>query len=276
MRGLGLLLGLMLALVGRAWGAGLVSADGGLTEIVYALGGEAQLVGTDTTSTWPPAAAALPKVGYKRALAAEGILSLRPDRVLVTGEAGPPAVLEQLRAAGVAVQVLPDAPGFDALAARVRGVAAVLGRGAAGEALLAQVRRDLARAAALAVGPPPRVLFLLDIGRGAPLAAGAGTGADAMIRLAGGINVLEAAFDGYKPLNPEAALAAAPEVVLLTERNLASLGGVEGLRALPGLAATPALAAGRVVAMDSLYLLGFGPRLGQAAADLARRLREVP
>jgi Periplasmic binding protein len=51
----------------------IVSVGSELTEIVYALGAEARLVGVDTTSRWPAAAHALPKVGYMRTLSAEGI-----------------------------------------------------------------------------------------------------------------------------------------------------------------------------------------------------------
>ena len=58
----------------------LVTISGAITEVVYALGAEAQLVGTDTTSLYPLAALKTPKVGYMRQLSAEGLLSLKPMR----------------------------------------------------------------------------------------------------------------------------------------------------------------------------------------------------
>ncbi len=67
----------------------IVSVSGATTEIVYALGAEKQLVGTDTTSLFPAAALQTPKVGYMRQLSAEGLLSLKPDAVIGTTEAGP-------------------------------------------------------------------------------------------------------------------------------------------------------------------------------------------
>ena len=75
----------------------VITIGGSLTEIVYALDSQALLVGSDTTSYYPEAAEELPKVGYQRTLSAEGILSLDPDLVIVTEEAGPPAVLKQLQ-----------------------------------------------------------------------------------------------------------------------------------------------------------------------------------
>ena len=71
----------------------IVSVSGATTEIVYALGAEKQLVGSDTTSLFPAAALQTPKVGYMRQLSAEGLLSLKPDAVITTHEAGPAAVL---------------------------------------------------------------------------------------------------------------------------------------------------------------------------------------
>ena len=101
--------------------------------------------------------------------------------------------------------------------------------------------------------------------------AGRDTTADAMIRLAGGQNALTD-FEGYKPLSTEALTAAAPDVLLLPDHTLTTLGGETGLARVPGLTLTPAWRNRRIVAMDALLLLGFGPRTGAAVATLARRL----
>ena len=65
-----------------------VSAGGALSEWITALGGEARLVGVDTTSQHPASLKALPSVGYQRQLSAEGILSLRPDVLVKGGDYG--------------------------------------------------------------------------------------------------------------------------------------------------------------------------------------------
>lgn len=105
--------------------------------------------------------------------------------------------------------------------------------------------------------------------------SGTGTSADAIIALAGGKNAVQG-YESYKPLTAEGAVEAAPDVILVTTRGLASSGGVEGLLKQPGLELTPAGQAGRVVAMDDLYLLGFGPRLGEAVRDLCGQLHPAP
>ena len=107
------------------------------------------------------------------------------------------------------------------------------------------------------------------------MVAGQDTAADTMIGLAGGINAVRG-YSGYKSLTSEAAVAAAPDLILLMDSGLESIGGAQGLWQLPGLALTPAGQQGRVLSMDGLFLLGFGPRLGQAALALNEALYEVP
>ena len=69
----------------------IVSVGGDVTEILYGIGADDQVVATDTTSVYPTAAALTPKVGYVRRLSAEGVLSLEPDLILISGAAGPEA-----------------------------------------------------------------------------------------------------------------------------------------------------------------------------------------
>ncbi len=90
----------------------LIALGGAMTEVVYALGAEDLLVATDTTSLYPEAAMRTPKVGYLRQLSAEGLLSLQPDAIVGSSEAGPPIVIEQVRAAGVRVELVPSSHDF--------------------------------------------------------------------------------------------------------------------------------------------------------------------
>ncbi|MDX2170925.1 MAG: hemin ABC transporter substrate-binding protein [Deltaproteobacteria bacterium] len=251
----------------------LVTAGGDITEIVFALGAGDRVVAADTSSVYPATAAALPKVGYQRQLPAEGILAMAPDLVIVSDEAGPPAALAQLRDAGVRVEVIAADDSPDGASAKVRHVAALLDRNAAGETLIADMQAGLAQARAdrAADSSAPRVLFVYARGAGTLMIAGRNTPADAMIGLAGGRNAL-ADVEGFKPLTAEAVVAAQPDAVLMLARGVESLGGADAIWAQPGLAETPAGTRRRLIVMDDLYLLGFGPRLGDAARDLGRQL----
>lgn len=260
--------------VARGAGPRLVVAGGGLAEIVVALGAREAIVGADSTSLFPGALRALPQVGYLRSLSAEGVLSLRPELLLLSHEAGPPTAVAQLRAAGVRVVQAGRVQSPEELDAAIRLVATALDRPREGAALAAAVAEDFAALAAALPrgGRPPRALFLLAAGGGgAPMASGRGTAAAAMLELAGAASAINA-YDGYRPVTAEAALAAAPDWLVAPSHSVEARGGLERFLAQPQLSLLPAARAGRMAAFDSLYLLGFGPRTPHAARDLAALL----
>lgn len=260
----------------------LVCVGGALTEMVFALEAQSLLVGVDTTSLFPDAARALPSVGYARALSAEGVLSLTPTHVLATEDAGPPAVLRQLAAAGIPVAVLKANHRFEGMLERVVQVGEMTLRPAQAAALTQRLRDDWARTqtqvaadqarwALQRKSSPLRVLFVLSHSASQVMVAGTGTAAQAVIEYAGAVNAM-AGFSGFKPMTPEAAMAAQADVILGTEQGLKAVGGVPGLLRLPGLAETPAGQAKRVVSLEAMLLLGFGPRLPTAVRDLSAGL----
>jgi iron complex transport system substrate-binding protein len=255
-------------------GLRLVSIGGGITEIVYAIGAQDLLVGVDTTSIYPEAATRLPSVGYARQLSAEGILALAPTLVLATAEAGPPAVLQRLRSSGITLQTLEADHRFDGLLTRIHTVGKATGYVDAAKALAVKTERDwhqVQREIAASKRPRPRVLFLISFDAARMMAAGQSTAAQAMLDYAGADNAAQG-YSGYKPLTPEALIAARPDALLTTRQALAAGGGVDGLLRLPAMAQTPAGRMRRVLAMDALLLLGFGPRLPLAVQTLHRDL----
>lgn len=253
-----------------------VVAGGSITEIVYALGVESDLVAVDSTSRYPPEADALPDIGYLRQLSAEPILSMRPTLMLADRDAGPPVILDQLRAAGVEVMTVPEARTPQGVIEKIRFVAGVFDARERGEDIVARLETSLAglENALARVDSTPSVLFLLSVGRGAPLAAGSHTSAQAIIELAGGRNALTG-FEGFKPASTEVIAGSDAEFILVSDRTADMLGGIEQLLERPEIAATPAGRNGRVVVMDGLLLLGFGPRLDRAAGELAGRIHGI-
>ncbi len=251
----------------------LITINGAITEVVYALGAEAQLVGTDTTSLYPAAAQRTPKVGYMRALSAEGVLSLKPDAVISTTEAGPPVVLDQLRSAGVKVELVKTEYTWADVSAKVAAVGRAARREEAARGLQARLDEEwaqLSRQVAAESRRKPRVLFILSHGP-APMVAGQDTAADSLIRYAGGMNPLSG-FKGYRPMTAEAMASAAPDFVLTTDEGIEALGGVEKFWQRPELTLTPAYRKRALVSLDALLLLGFGPRLPQAVREVHRRI----
>lgn len=253
----------------------IIPLNGDITEVIWALGLGDNVVATDASATYPEAAKALPKIGYQRQLAAEGILSLRPTVVIGNENAGPPAVIEQLRAAGVPVVILTNAATPEGALTKIRSVGAALGVPDRAEQLAAKTQSEIEAAEALAskASTEPSVLFLYLRGSATQQIGGQGTAADALIAAAGGLDAgTRAGIQGFKPLTPEALVTAQPDVLLLLTAGLESVGGIDGLLALPGIAQTPAGKNKRVVHFEDQYLLGMGPRVGQAMMELTRAL----
>ncbi len=243
----------------------VVTLGGSVTEIVYALGQGDRLVGDDLSSLYPEAATRLPRIGYYRAVPVEGVLALKPDLVLASEQAGPPDALKRLGDVGLRVVTLPDAPSVDSLKARIRGVAHALDVQPEGEKMVERVSQEMAHALSI---PSTQARALLLINRsGTPQGAGRGTAANEVMKLAGLVNVLDEQ-QGYKPLSAEAVGALAPDLIVVTGTSLEATGGMDALLRLPGLATTPAAKKRRVVVMDDLLILGLGPRLPQALAQL--------
>lgn len=251
----------------------IVSIGGGVTETLYALGAQDRIVAVDTTSLYPQEALETkPNVGYMRALSAEGVLALSPDLILMDGAAGPPEALELLDQAKIRVVQVPSGHSATELPEKIRRIAAAAGKTEEGAKLASEVEteltgleKDLQR-----VTTKKRVLFILSLTDGRPMAAGTDTGADTIIRMAGAENVF-AEVKGYKTISPEAAAALQPDAILMITRSGMPEEGKDILKE-PAFVETPAAKAGAFIKMDSLFLLGFGPRTAQAARDLAAQL----
>lgn len=255
----------------------VIAIGSSLTEIVHALGQQHRLVGRDRSSTWPPEAADLPDVGYRRALSPEGVLSVAPDLILALEGSGPPETIAVLQEAGVDYVTIADEFSRDGVIDKIRAVGVALGVEAEAEALAAETARRLDRALAQASDAqdaPVNVLFLLSARGSEFVVGGAETQADTIIRMAGGKNAA-AGVTGFKTMTPEAMAATAPDVILMMERQGEPILSEEELFALPAVRLTPAGRNRALIRMPGAYLLGFGPRTADAVMDLSAALRGV-
>lgn len=257
--------------------ARIVALSGDFTEIAFALGLGPNVVGVDLSSVYPPAETrALPKIGVEFRLFTEPILELEPTVVLGDIDASPPAVIDQLRSAGVPVVIFDRLAGITAPGRKIREVAAVLGVPERGEDLAGRVEAEIADAAALAATAEsrPRVALVYVAGRGDTiLLLGEGSVADGVFDAIGAVDVSPAAgAEGFVPLTAEALIEGAPDVIITAERGIDDLGGMDGFLALPGVAQTPAARNGQILVYEDLYLLGLGPRMGALVREVVLAL----
>jgi iron complex transport system substrate-binding protein len=248
----------------------LISIGGALTEIVYLLKANSQLVGVDTTSIYPAAATRLPNVGYARSLSAEGILALRPTQLIATEDAGPPVVIKQIIDAQIPLTILPSGHQFKDLTDRVSSIGRLVYKTDSAQSLASRLALEWSNTQERIANSKlknTRVLFILSQNPSQLMVGGEKTSADAMITYAGGRNAISG-FSGFKPLTPEAVIGSNPDVLLLTDQGMRAVGGIGGVLRFPGVSQTRAGKEQNIVSLEAMYLLGFGPRMPSAAAEL--------
>lgn len=248
--------------------ARIITAGSVVTEIVCALGDCDKIVASDRTSLYPSYIQNLPSIGYRSAINAEGILSLRPDLFIVEKGYVEEAVLTQLRSSRVAIVVVEQKYNLDGAKEAIWGIAKVLNRNMEGERLITKIEDDLADAQLWVAQSKtsPRVLGVHN--RGATLVniAGEKTFAD-IFPFVGAENAIKG-VQGYKALNSEALIAANPDYILFFDSGLQSLGGIDGALKIQGVLQTTAGKKKQVIAIEGTKLSNFGPRFGEAVKEL--------
>jgi iron complex transport system substrate-binding protein len=248
--------------------ARIVSLVPSVTELVFALGGDARLVGITDYCDFPPEARRKPSVGGMVSPSLEAIVALRPDVVVATDSGNRQETVDQLRRLGIAVYLV-RADRFDEVLHVTARIGQLIGREAASAALTARLQARVdAVGRAVSHRPRPRVLYVL---WPEPLIV---PGRDALvtelIQLAGGASITAAEPGDYPRFSIEAAVVRAPEVIVLARHGTDSVPlARDRWNALTEL---PAVKTGRVHGVDGGLLHRYGPRIVDGIEYLARLL----
>ena len=252
----------------------VVAAGGSIAEMLYSLGAGNLLVAVDSTASYLPETVSLPSVGYVRNLSAEGILALKPSLILGEHDMGPAEVLNQISSVEVEVKRIDERHSTQGIIDKFVCIARILGKEDAAQDILrgqlAEVVTSLEKANE-ANADLPRAALVLNFVDNQPIVAGANTSGDGLLRMAGAQNIFSD-IEGWKPLSRELLIAANPEHLVVTERALKSIGGLEGMLSDPLLASTDALSDDNVHAYGGMSLLGFGLQTLEVALSLKKAI----
>lgn len=252
----------------------IISAGSAVTELIYALGAEDSLIAVDVTSKMPQTEQ-LPKIGYHRQLSTEGLLALQPTQIIGSDEMGPQTTLDLLTQSDIKVNVVNTKPTIKGLLERIDEIALLTHHQEHSQQIKDKVNKKVAQ---LKSNIPvktkqKRVLYLLLHEGRAPYVAGSDTTMDEMIRLAGAINPAQPLISSFKPLSIEAMISMQPDVILVSNRSLAKLEGIDNIiKSIPTLASTPAGINKQIIGVSGSALVG---GLGLATLDEAARLNTL-
>lgn len=190
----------------------IVSVNPTATELLFALGLGARVVGRSAACDYPPDARRIPSVGGGLPPNLEAVLARRPDLVVLYAGVETAAAARRLRELGVPVLPLRTDRLEDlALASRRLGEAAGIPR--SGDSLARALERALARARALEPPAAPRPSVLILAWAEPPVAIGRGSYLHELIELAGGRNALAESDRAAAPVAFEAIVARDPDLV---------------------------------------------------------------
>ncbi|SHM07906.1 heme/hemin ABC transporter substrate-binding protein [Chryseobacterium polytrichastri] len=248
----------------------IVTLNGGITEIVAALGHEKEIVGTDVTSTYPESLKATAKdLGHIRSITIEPIMAVSPTLILASDKDINPELMGKIKSSGIQAEVFKQEFTVDGTKKLIADVAKAIGN-TDYQKLNDKIDADLKQIQPIA--KKPKVLFIYARGN-MLMVSGKNTPMAALINLAGGENAVND-FEDFKPLTPEAVVKANPDVLFFFSSGLQGAGGNEGALKMPGVSQTNAGKNKKIIAMDGGLVSGFGPRLGKAAVGLNKLLIE--
>lgn len=243
----------------------LVVAGGSLTEIVFALGAENQLVGIDSSSVYPNATKALPDIGYYRTLNVEGILSVQPTKIILLSGAGPENVVKQLSRLKIDIVVVDNPKNVTGLINTIEIIAKETDSQSAGKALIDKVKMQMENLSNMPKLTGKTAAFLMSAGDRGLIAAGTNTTPSFIFEYLDIANPFSE-LKGFKPVSSEVLAETAPDVILIASHTTQNR-SIEGLCNSAQLKLWASIKGCNLVKIDSLKYLGMTPRLPQAIAE---------
>ncbi len=258
----------------------IISLAPSLTEVLFAVGAGAQVVGVTEFCNYPPEAAARPKVGgiTPDTINLERILELAPDLVLSSGDGQDPA-LANLARLGIATRVLP-AESLEEVMGTIDEVGALSGHAERARRLRAELEGRVDRIRGLVSRlPTPRVRVFYQVWD-RPLMTTGRSYVSELIEIAGGENVFGDLTQAFPQVSEEAVLVRDPEVILIPSQHREPV-RLEDVRRRPGWDRLSAVRSGRVHLLPGDPISRPGPRLVEVLETMARLLHpelftEVP
>jgi len=242
------------------------------TEILFAVGAGAQVVGRDESSDYPAEAAALPTVGGWSGFSAEAIVALQPDLVLAGG-INPPELVASLEQLGLTVYLLPNPVTLEEMYTNLQTVGTLTGHEAEATVLAESLKARVAvvglKIAALT--ERPTVFYEFDATDPAkPYTYGPGTFGDLLIQRAGGTNIGAQLQGQWVQISLEQLVVVNPDMILLGDSAYGET--PEKVTTRPGWEVLAAVKEGKIYPFDDDLVSRPGPRLVDGLEALAKLL----
>jgi len=259
----------------------IVSLAPSITETLFALGLDREIVGVTDFCNYPEAALSKPKVGSFISLSAEKIVSLSPDLILATADGNRKESVEQLVRLGLPVYTVSPS-NLNQTLRMISTIGRMTGREKEAHALVRKLQQRI-RHVTTATEHLPRPKVFFQVGIDSLITVGRDTFLNELITLAGGVNISGEETVRYPRYSIERILTAAPDVVIVT--SMKGEGSFEQVKKnWSRWSSLPAVRTGRIYLMETDLVFRPSPRIVDGLEELTRlihpeaqdRLRPTP
>ena len=259
----------------------IVSLAPSITETLFALGLDREIVGVTDFCNYPEAALSKQKVGSFISLSAEKIVSLSPDLILATADGNRKESVEQLVRLGLPVYTVSPS-NLNQTLRMISTIGRMTGREKESHALVRKLQQRI-RHVTTATEHLPRPKVFFQVGIDSLITVGRDTFLNELISLAGGVNISGEETVRYPRYSIERILTAAPDVVIVT--SMKGEGSFEQVKKnWSRWSSLPAVRTGRIYLMETDLVFRPSPRIVDGLEELTRlihpeaqdRLRPTP
>ena len=238
-----------------------------VTELLFAAGGGAKIVGAVSYSDYPEAAKRIPQIGSNRQIDMERVIAMKPDLIVVWMHGSSERQIEELRTLGIPM-FHSEPRKLDDIAASLQKLGKLMGTEAVAEPAAAKLRQDLAALTARYANRPPVRMFYQVWDKPLYTLNGAHIVSDS-VRVCGGVNIFAQLKVTAPVVNVEAVLQEDPEAIFSTGEGSQNDGGVNMWKPFTNMTAVKR---GNLFRLDGNLLNRAGPRMVAGTAALCEKL----
>jgi len=241
----------------------IVSIGSSITEIIYFLNSQDQIIAIDITSNFPEDAKKFPSVGYIRNLSAEGLLSTNPSIIISEDDIGPKNIIKQIQDTKTELRIIPEEQTLNGIIQKIQCVGNIIGQQEEAEKKISseinpvinkikeiKKEKDLSNI---------KIMMILSTEGNSTVVAGSNTSGDSFIKMLGATNIFES-INGWKAVTAETILLKNPDYIIIPEKDLHKQSNVNTISENMILKETNAGKNNGYIIKDGMAILGYGPR----------------
>jgi iron complex transport system substrate-binding protein len=195
----------------------IVSLAPNITEILFSLGLDEEIVGVSIHCNFPEKAKSKVRVGSYIRLDFEKITSLNPDLIIAAGAGNTRDMVDRLWKLGFPTYVIYP-KNFNDILKNIAHIGQAVNREKEAKVIIDGMKKRSGRIIELTEGLPRPKVFI-QIGDAPIVTVGKGSFADDLIRLAGGENIAGKEKEVYPRFGMEEILKRSPEVIVISSMN---------------------------------------------------------